>query len=87
MSSGLIPPSLARFLPSVPCVCERFCLTPILSSQPLHPDLRKQQGQIPIFSLICAFEGLGVAVIAKLFPFDRVHVILDPKGSYYIGPP
>lgn len=61
MSLGLSPPSLGHFLAVIPHVREHSCLSPVLPSQLLRPDLREQQGQIPRIQPISALEGLGVA--------------------------
>lgn len=62
MSPGLTPPSLGHFLAITPHVREHSCLSPILPSQLLHPDLREQRGQIPRIQPISALEGFGVAI-------------------------
>lgn len=79
LCSGQTPPSLAHALLLFPVYVSTLAFFPVLSSQLLRPDLRRQQGQIPRLQCICAFEGLGIAVIPKLFPFDSVRVIFESK--------
>lgn len=63
----------AHFLASIPYEC----LSPILPTSRSEKTARSNP-RIQI-SVICAFEGLGGAIIPILFLF--VCVILDPKGG------